>query len=314
MYIFTDKKSKRATLSPIITLFALSVFIFLALFCSGKISDFIKNGISLCTLSIIGSVFPFIILTDILVYFLDFTSMKLLRRGFEALFKINGYAISAFLVGIISGFPIGVRVSVDLYKKGIITRDECERLNAISNNAGPAFIVSAIGGMRGNLYEGVFIYVSSVLASITVGIILGINKKPSNTPYTPEKKHLSLVKSITDASQSTLYICGFIVFFSAVLQSISLIIKNEYVLMLIYPFFEVGSSASFLSRAYLPRALSLALTSFAVSFSGISVHLQARSILIGTDITQKIYYPAKLLCGIISFILTYVFTLIVGFI
>ena len=157
--------SKRVYFIPQILIILLSFFISFNL--SPLISDYVFLGLKLCAVSIIGSVFPFLILTDLIVSFSHFERIKPLRLLFEKLFKINGYALSAFLSGVLCGFPIGVKVSSDLYCRGTVSKDEFERLICFSNNTGPAFIISGIGvSMLGNLKTGVVLYFSMLISAI----------------------------------------------------------------------------------------------------------------------------------------------------
>ena len=55
---------------------------------------------------------------------------EVFRRLFEKLFKINGEGVGAFLLGLICGFPTGVRITKELFENGRISKDEFERLVA----------------------------------------------------------------------------------------------------------------------------------------------------------------------------------------
>jgi hypothetical protein len=56
--------------------------------------------------------------------------------------------------------------------------------------------------------------------------------------------------------------------------------------------------------------LKLSLTAFALSFSGICIAMQARSIL-PDSISMKEYYKMKILIGALSFIITYLTLIII---
>jgi hypothetical protein len=82
-------------------------------------------------------------------------------------------------------------------------------------------------------------------------------------------------------------------------------IKNGIIYSIIIPFIEISNSAKALSQAvFFTPNIQMIFTSFAISFSGISVHMQAKSFIIGTDICMKTYYKAKLLQGFISALIT----------
>lgn len=270
------------------------------------ILNYVKDGLHLCFNVIIGSVFPFMILTDIIVATTRFERISWLRKSFEFIFKINGCAISAFIIGILCGFPIGVKVSLDLYKSGYISKEECERLIGFSNNTGPAFIISGIGaGMRGSIKDGVILYASMIFSAIICGLILGRSKNSSYKKATVTNTSYDFSASIKSSSINTLYVCAFIVFFSIVCGVLKSAIKNNLIYSLIIPFIEISNSAKSLSSGnFLNQNIEMILTSFAISFSGISVHMQARSFILGTDISMKTYYGAKLLQGTLASLIT----------
>ncbi len=272
-----------------------------------------KEGLRLCFNVIIGSVFPFMILTDIITAMSHFERIDWFCKIFERLFKINGCAISAFIVGIVCGFPIGVKVSLDLYKKGYISKDECERLISFCNNTGPAFIISGIGaGMRKSIYDGIILYLSMILSAIICGLILSRNKKHSSKNIIETNISLDFSASVKAAAINTLYICAFIVFFSIVCGILNSVIKNDLIYSIIISFIEISNSAKVLSQSiFFTRKIQMILTSFAISFSGISVHMQAKSFILGTDISMRIYYKTKLLQGFISAFITSLLVIII---
>lgn len=293
-------KSKKISVSTSVIIIFISV-IFSSIL-SPKINEYTKDGLSLCFGAVIGSVFPFMILTDIIVSGARLERISLIRRLFEKAFKINGYAATAFLCGILCGFPLGVKVSSDLYKKGLITRQECERLIGFSNNTGPAFVISGIGvALRGSYKDGLILYFCMLLSSVIVGIIFGIGKTPSKINGDTTATRFELTASLKSASKNTLYICGYVTLFSVITGILSEIVKNKALLFAIIPFIEVSNATKLLSRSsLLPSGIALALSAFAISFSGLSVHLQAKSFLSDTDISMKKYYFMKFLQGLFA--------------
>ncbi len=292
--------------SGIAAIVIIIVSLFITLYLSTYILEYVKVGMRLCYSAVIGSVFPFIIITDILYSYADFGTITGLRYCFEKLFKINGYASGAFIIGILCGFPLGVRAAVRLYRDGLISRDECERLIGFSNNTGPAFVVSGIGAaMRGSFFDGIVLYVSMILSAICVGIITGRGKKATKNISDAKRSSFDLSESIRGAGLGTLNISAFVIFFSVICGILDLLIKSNFILAIILPFIEISNSAKMLSLIHIPNdAIDLLFTSFAVSFSGLSVHLQAKSFIHGTDIKMKTYYSSKLIQGFISVAIT----------
>ena len=280
--------------------------LFLSILISKKISRHANDGLALCANTVIASVFPFLILTDLILNTSGLENIKKLRCIFERIFKINGYAINAFIIGITCGFPTGVKVAAELYKSEKISKDECERLIGFANNTGPAFIISGIGmGMRQSMSDGIILYVSMLLSAIACGAVFGIGKSYKKAPAENNVKAYDFSSSVKGAAHNTLGICGFVVLFSIITGILSDFIKSDIALSFISPFIEITNSARILSKtSFKYEALSIILTSFAISFSGLSVHLQAYSFLSDTKLSMKKYYVMKLVQGFISSFIT----------
>lgn len=57
----------------------------------------------------------------------------------------HGIGAYAFIMGIISGYPVGAKIVTEFRKNGDCSKAEAERLLAFTNNSGPLFIIGTIG-------------------------------------------------------------------------------------------------------------------------------------------------------------------------
>lgn len=279
-------------------LISLSILIsslLLSIMFSPLLSACVKQGLELCYTTIIPVVFPFMIISDLMLSCMHFEKIGFLRKIFTRLFKINGYAISAFVCGLICGFPVGVKIANDLYLEKKISKEECETLIGFCNNPSPAFVICGIGyGLRESIRDGLVIYIISVSSAIISGILFSPKKSTSSEITLDNSFTFSLASSVNKASYNTLNICGYITLFSVILGFLKKIIKNSTVFILFSTFLEIGNSAKLISECPdFSSELSLLLICFAVSFSGFSVHLQARSMLTDNRISMLKYYLMK---------------------
>ncbi len=76
-----------------------------------------------------------------------------------------GIGAYAFIMGIISGYPVGAKIVTEFRKNGNCSRAEAERLLAFTNNSGPLFIIGTVGvSMFGNtLIRIIIIYNSYII-------------------------------------------------------------------------------------------------------------------------------------------------------
>lgn len=266
---------------------------------SSVITTAILAGINLAVRSIIPSLFPFLILSDLLICTND-TKVGVFGRFFSRLFGLPASAGNAFLCGSFSGFPIGVKCAADLYSRTSISKQNLERLIGFVNNPSPAFVISAVGAMRSNTLEGVWLYTSVLLSAVITGIVFSKREKISPaSKLASEENKFNLVSSIKNAAYTSISISAYIIFFSALLGVIDAIFSSAEITLLCSLFLEIGNAASLLAKSSLDKHVSLIMTSFALGFSGISVHMQARSLL-PENISMKKYSAMKLFQGLIS--------------
>ena len=161
-----------------------------------------KNGLSLWATCVVPSLFPFFIMTNLLsqTKVVDFTG-KLLNKLMRPLFNVPGIGGFAFVMGLISGYPVGAKIVADFRENGKVTKDEGERLLAFTNNSGPLFILSSVGiALFGDTATGLLLLCTHVLSCITVGIILGKFSKKSDDEF--RKTHNPTYNFFCDKSQA----------------------------------------------------------------------------------------------------------------
>ncbi len=301
--LVTERKKGRYT-KALIALLAIALTLAGSIFFSDEISHSVKSGLLLCANVVIPSVFPFIILSDILFNWVDFSTLDAIGIAFEKIFKINRAAASAYILGILCGFPLGVKAAVDLYNSGKITKNEAERLIGFSNNTGPAFLVSGVGmGLRGSVKEGIILYAVMVISSTVVGAAFSLfaqNEERTSWESGAVLSKFSLTASIKNAGINTLYVCSYLTFFACFCGLLRKLLGQTYLYLSLICLLEVGSATSILSKTRLLAPItSLSLSAFSVGFSGLSVHLQALSFLYGTDLKTGKYFIMKTLQGLI---------------
>lgn len=305
----TEIKRKSKKTADVLVFFA---FLIILIFFASQIKSAIIYGIKLSVSSIIPSLFPFMILSDYLVSITSDAGNGKAGFFFEKIFGISGGGLTSFICGAVCGFPLGISCAKELHNQGSITKSEFERLSFFVNNPSLAFTVCAVGlGMRGSLCDGLILYFSVLISAVFVGLVLRSKREKKRIPYINSRQSFDLVSSIKNAAYSSITISSYVIFFSAALGVISTLIKSDAVLIIASPFLEVGSASKIISEATaLPYALSMALSAFALGFSGFSVHLQAFAVM-PPDSPRAKYLLMKLLGGVIAFFLALVISLLI---
>ena len=261
-----------------------------------------QKAIDLCLKVIIPSLLPFFILSRLIF---NTGAIHIISRIFEPiikpLFNLPGTAAFPIIAGWFSGYPAGAKYTADLYNKRLLTKPQAERLLSFCNNSGPLFIVGAIGTGYFNSPElGTILLICHILGSFTVGItqrfIFADKLQPEKLRTTEQKNKVTfsshmLTDSIMDSINVLLQICGTIIFFAVLVQTletagiftglsklVGLITKSDtsnYLRILTAGGFEITYGLFILSRSLLiPTNVKILLTSFLCGFGGISVLTQ----------------------------------------
>jgi len=287
--------------------FSVCFFIFLAVvFGACLISDFetskvaVLNGLIICSKIIIPSLFPFtvclifIINTNILA---DSKMMTIIGK----LFFLNAQEMSVFLLSLFSGYPTGAKLLNELYIGGAIEQRKAKSLINCCVNAGPAFIISAIGqGIFHSKTLGLTLFISHVFASVFILFLSRKNFKKLHISNMIAKPSLSLtdnfVLSTTSAATSIMNICFYVVLFSVITAYFEKISNVLPIAKSVSFFLEVTNGVTMTRNIY--------LISFLLGFAGISIWFQVFSC--AKDIKPKTtdFALFRVIHGTVSFLLT----------
>ena len=255
--------------------------------------QYVTRGLRLCCTAVIPTLFPFMVLSELLVRTGGGELMgRALAAPMRALFGLSGAGSCAFLLGAVCGFPVGTRAAVMLYDRGLLGRSEVERLISFCNYPSSAFMISATGAaLWQNRQLGAAMYASVLAAGVLAGIISGIPARraaknegavQTDMPHAVRKPQpTALSDSVTAAAVSTLNVCAYVAFFSCVVGCISHILArispSRTVEAAIYSFFELTSGAA-ASAAVIPSRAGILMCTAAAGWSGLSVALQVFSV------------------------------------
>ena len=328
---------KKNLLSIIFILFTLSLVVFSA---SNLIAA--KNGLLLWINSVVPSLFPFFIATELLsctnIISILGSYLSFLMRP---LFNVPGEGAFPFIMGIVSGYPTGAKIVSDFKNRGICSNIEAERLLAFTNNSGPLFIIGTVGiSFFGNSQVGFLLLLTHLLACITVGFIFRFWKIKSTEANIQIQKNILhkrktininnlgeiLIDSIKKSTSTIVLIGGFVILFSVIIsiinnsgllyffcQLLNPLFKNtpinsEFLSGFIGGIIELTNGINLVANIH-EKAISINIIvcSFLLGFGGFSVVLQVWGIISTANISIKPYIIGKLLQGIFAALYTYLF-------
>ena len=290
--------------------FLLSLIAFFLLLCFPKtIGVGVRAGLELCYRAIIPSIFPYMVLSELLRG-IDLSPIdRTLGRIIAAPLRVSAIGGRIILLGLLCGFPIGAKMTSELYADGQLKKEEAERLLLLSSSPSPAFVISGIGlSMLGDAGHGWKLYFILLISVFVISILIRPTvRRTSYTFCSPQKSTCtSLSGAIKAAGYGTISVTAFITFFTVLSSLVSSLIPIPEVAALIASVLEIGSGAFAASGlvASSPR-LAASLLGFAVSFSGISVYLQSLSYINETDLSPRFYLIGKVGSGILSAVLAF---------
>ncbi len=280
-------------------------------FSSAQAAEGARSGLSVCARSLAPSLFPFFVLANLLssLGLADILS-GLAGGAMSRLFRVSGAGAQAFFLGITGGYPLGAASVAQLRRDGRVSRSEAERLAAFCNNSGPAFILGAAGGMFHSAGAGMLLYVTHILGAAGVGLLFrsGGDKTetaPRRAAAPAPSFSAAFAGAVSKALASTLSVCGYVVFFSALLGLLTPLALLPPVLRAVATgFLELGSGIAALNGLS-PTPAALSAAAFILGWGGLSVHCQTLAVLEGTDIKCARHLAGRALCGVLAAALTY---------
>lgn len=313
-------------LSIVFLIVALAIF-------PDKYSKSTYRGVLLWATSVMPSLLPYFFLTAILT---KTNSLSKITYRFtpvtKKLFRLNGISLYAFFMSVLSGYPVGSKITADLYEKKLINDGEAKRLSLLCSTSGPLFIIGAVGvNMFFSKQVGFILYVAHVLSAILTALIFRNKFEPpsaGNYLLLYEKSDNALYECVYSSVVSVLVVGGFV----SVFYVISEILSDFYILhpliklfsVILTPFSPLGEESTALTVGLIEftkgaKALSLigttsltvSLSSFVITFGGISAILQSLAFLKSARVSARFFVFGKLIQAVISFILCYLTCLVV---
>lgn len=290
-----EVKSMRRRILPTLGLLGVMA---LLLLCSADAAQAVRDALALCVQSVIPALFPFFVVSSL---FIDLGCAAVLGRSLapimRRLFGVSGAGGTAFLLGIIGGYPVGGRTAGELYRSGQCEREECERLLAFCNNAGPSFILGIAGlSCFGSVRVGAWLYLIHVGAAVMVGLLFRSTSRQMGRPEKTETPRWAdaLIQAVRGGAMSMVNICAFVVFFLVILRLFSRFTGIQHGAILGIVEMTNGILRLANDRRGFIWAAGL------LGWGGLSVHCQTAAVLSGSGLSLKRYFIGKALQAAIS--------------
>ena len=141
------------------------------------------RGVSVWWEVLFPALFPFFVLSELLLGFGIVHFMGTLLDPFmRPLFRLPGVGGFIVSMGFVSGYPVGARLTSRLMDQKLVSRDEGERLVAMTTTSDPIFLIGAVCiGFFGNPHAAPVLAAAHYSGALLIGIASRFGKRGSDT-------------------------------------------------------------------------------------------------------------------------------------
>lgn len=274
------------------------------------------NGISAWAFNVLPSVLPFMFFTKVLTSLGSLNGIsRIFKRPCQTLYKTHQVSSLVFLTSVISGYPVGAKMTADLYNQEIITRSDAFKMSSFCSTSGPMFIIGAVGiGMFGNATYGYIIFICHVLGALLNGLLyrnLKVEEFEHKTSTTQSKNN-DISSMVLDSALSIISVGTIIAIFFVIITSLSPLFNlfPPQIASVLEGMVEITKGCIDIATCF-GNKWSILASTFVISFGGISTMMQSMSMLSSIKIPFYIIFIQKLTHALISSALALIFVLLI---
>jgi len=268
--------------------------------------DFIM-AFNLWLTRVFPALFPIFVISEILVNFgLVEVFNKIFGNITKKIFKVSGSAAYVFFMSILSSTPGNAIFTKDLYEKGFLTKNEATKVLAFTFFPSIPFIYGFLTVFLPNQLMIIKVILTCYLVNILIGIIFRNLYKEDITNKNYKSKTLhsfteSFTNGIKKGMNSMIIILGTITFFIMVTSLLNNIIDiNSLPKTFFQGLMELTQGLNSLITLDASVKLKAIISGIFISFGGLSIHMQIKSVLINTPISYKLFFLSRIIHCIIT--------------
>ena len=288
----------------VVKIISIIFFALIAAICSEKISESIVYSINVCINVIIPSMFIFMVISTYILssglYKVIFSPLYYILKK---ILKLDRELFSVFLLSLIGGYPIGIKLLNELISQNKNYSAIAEKSSGFLYCISPSFAITMLGlGLYGSVEAGMIIYLSNVISCFLTAVLCS---RIYDLKLTDKNAITAAYGGITDAinssSKTLLKICSIIVFFNSIITAFECVLNYSGLELpvIIKSILEISNILRIngISVTSLPFVSSLA------SFGGICVLIQCLSLVKGRYSLKK-FFLLRFFNAVVSFLIT----------
>lgn len=261
------------------------LFLYFSIINNKLINHSIISSVNLWVTKVFPSLFPMILLNSILItYNFPYYITKL--------FKKNGLKYYILILSLFSGSPSNAIIIKELYQNNSIKKDDANKLLTYTFFSNPIFLIT----MLSLIFEIKIVWkiiIISYLSNLLISYFFKI--QPNNLNVTKNKSQ-SISNSIIQTMSTLTMILGTITFYILISTFIITLLKlNNINSLFMKGLLELTQGLSYLKDININIMLKELIALLFISFGGLSIHAQIKSILSDTNLSYKYFLYGRLL-------------------
>lgn len=261
---------------------------------------------------VLPSLFFFFILTRLLSN-LDktFPVFSPLNKVFDKVFHTGSCGGYVFMMSILSGYPLGAKLTSEFYKEGALTKRQATNLLTLASTSGPMFIIGSIGSVMFNDARfGILLFITHVLSAL-INAKIFCKKDDVKLPFNFTHSKKSLNEIMFDSIISVTMVGGYI---ALCFVSLELVFNLPFIQSLppiltgiLKGIVELTNGCLAVQNLGVDIHLAFVILSALLSFGGLSIHLQSYMFFRSCDIKYTYFLKTKITQALISVALSVIF-------
>ena len=299
------RKIKYLFLTLIIIIFIINIDIVIKSCISSSILFF--NKVFVC-------VFPFVILSDILIYYDYHIFLKrVFGKLISKLFNIDPSTSIIFILSLLTASPTNSIYIKDMLDNKQIDTLTANRILIFTFFSSIPFVIGTIGFSLYNSFKiGLILYMLMVIHNILIGVLLRNDNvsfySNSNKVIKDKNVFIVLKKSIIKAIESSIIILGNLIIFTIITNLFLKYINISGIYSsIICGILEITNGIVSISILNISLISKLLLTLFLLNFSSLSILFQSFSILNDYNLNIKKILIIKLVSSLPYLLLSFIF-------
>ena len=271
------------------------------IFDSRLVLEGVQSGIDLCVKTVIPSLFPFFVLSTVLLSLQETNLCYPVQLLIKTL-KIPNSAASVLVPAFFGGYPVGAKCVGDLYHKKQISRDEANRLLSFCSNAGPSFLFGIISGFFPDRKMIWMLWMIHVISAVITAMIIPAKKTERFVPQ--DNKYISEKSILFPAVRAMCIVCCWVALFRGIINFMNNWFCWRMPVWIQVCFMGILELTNGCCQLFLIEDIRLRfiVCSCLLAFGGICVLLQTASVTDGLSLAC--YIKGKIIQTIFSFLIS----------